>query len=113
MISGPQTAATNFPRGAELAVNWATELLEHLWSSDKGSVEATMTAEQSWFEHVAKMYEPFLLRKAQSWITGYNSNLDGHEYGKTRYNIYNGGGPKYADRLQEEAQAGYAGINIE
>ena len=113
MISGPQTAATNFPREAELAVNWATELLEHLWSSDKGRVEATMTAEQSWFEHVAKMYEPFLLRKAQSWITGYNSNLDGHEYGKTRYNIYNGGGPKYADRLQEEAQAGYAGINIE
>ncbi|MGF1597899.1 MAG: hypothetical protein ACFCVK_13365 [Acidimicrobiales bacterium] len=40
------------------------------------------------------MYKPFLLRKAKSWTTGYNSNLDGHEYDKMRYNIYNGGGPK-------------------
>jgi len=112
MISGPQTAATNFPRGAELAVNWATELLEYVWKSGNSRIEATVAAEQSWFDHVVKMYEPFLLRKAQSWITGYNSNLDGHEYGKTRYNIYNGGGPKYADRLQLESQDGYEGIDI-
>ncbi|MCH2624047.1 MAG: NAD(P)/FAD-dependent oxidoreductase [Actinomycetota bacterium] len=113
MISGPQTAATNFPRGAELAVNWATGLLEHLWASDKRRFETSLAAEQGWFDHVVKMYEPFLLRKAQSWITGYNSNLDGHEYGKTRYNIYNGGGPKYAGRLQQVAQDGYEGIAIE
>ena len=113
MISGPQTASTNFPRGAELAVNWATELLEHMWSSELSRFEATPSAEQDWFDHVVKMYEPFLLKTAQSWITGYNSNLDGHEYGNTRYNIYNGGGPKYADRLRQEAQDGYQGLNID
>ena len=52
MISGPQTAATNFPRGAELAVNWATELLEHVLSSGNGRIEATAAGEQSWFDHV-------------------------------------------------------------
>ena len=113
MISGPQTASTNFPRGAELAVNWATELLEYVWDAGKRRVEAKSESEQEWFDHVVKMYEPFLLKSAQSWITGYNSNLDGHGYGNTRYNIYNGGGPKYADRLQQEAQEEYQGLTFE
>ena len=113
MISGPQTASTNFPRGAELAVNWATELLEYVWDAGKRRVEAKSESEQEWFDHVVKMYEPFLLKSAQSWITGYNSNLDGHEYGNTRYNIYNGGGPKYADRLQQEAQEEYQGLTFQ
>lgn len=113
MISGPQTAATNFPRGAELSVDWATGLLGHMWGEGKKRFETDLAAEQGWFDHVVKMYEPFLLRTAQSWITGYNSNLEGHEYGKTRYNIYNGGGPRYASRLQQVAQEGYEGITIE
>ena len=75
MISGPQTASTNFPRGAELAVNWATELLEYVWDAGKRRVEAKSESEQEWFDHVVKMYEPFLLKSAQSWITGYNSCL--------------------------------------
>ena len=58
------------------------------------------------------MYQGMLLRKAQSWITGYNSNVDGHEYGKTRYNIYNGGGPKYAKTLSQVAEDDYKGVNF-
>ncbi len=58
------------------------------------------------------MYAPLLLRTAKSWITGYNSNLDGHEYGNTRYNIYNGGGPRYADRLRKVAADDYDGVTF-
>ncbi len=109
-IAGPQIAATNFPRGAEVAVDWITALLEHAWKNRHTRFDVTAEAEQRWFEHVAAMYKPFLLRKAKSWITGYNSNVNGHEYGKTRYNIYNGGGPKYTAWLAQEATDDYPDI---
>ena len=112
MLAGPQHASTNFPRGAELAVDWVTPFLQYLWAHGYTRFDAAEDAEQAWVAHVKDMYEGLLLRKAKSWITGYNSNLDGHEYGKTRYNVYTGGGPKYARRLRECAEQGYAGIRL-
>ena len=32
MLGGPQGAATNFPRGLELAVDWVTPFLEYMWT---------------------------------------------------------------------------------
>ena len=110
MLAGPQTAATNFPRGAELAVDWVTSFLQHMWEHGYTRFNAGEDAEQGWFAHVKEMYQGLLLRKAKSWITGYNSNVEGHEYGKTRYNIYNGGGPKYAKRLRGVADNDYEGV---
>ena len=112
MLAGPQTAATNFPRGSELAVDWATPLLQHMWQNDYRRFEANEDAEQAWFEHVKDKYQGLLLRKAKGWITGYNSNIEGHEYGKIRYNIYTGGGPKYASRLDEVAGNDYEGVTF-
>ena len=112
MLAGPQGAATNFPRGAELAVDWATSFLEYLLQHGHRRFDVDEAAEAEWFEHVKEMYQGLLLRKAKSWITGYNSNLDGHEYGKTRYNIYNGGGPKYAKRLRDMVANGYEGVTF-
>ena len=110
MLAGPQIAATNFPRAVETAIDWSTPLLEYMWEHGYTRFEATAEAEQEWFDHVIDMYKPFLLRTAKSWITGYNSNLDGHEYGKTRYNLYNGGGPKYAAVINEVADNDYRGF---
>ena len=112
MLGGPQGAATNFPRGLELAVDWVTPLLEYMWRHGYRRFDANEDAEAEWLEHVKEMYEGLLLRKAKSWITGYNSNLDGHEYGKTRYNIYNGGGPKYAKRLRQVVDNDYEGVSF-
>ncbi|MEM7543084.1 MAG: NAD(P)/FAD-dependent oxidoreductase [Pseudomonadota bacterium] len=112
MLGGPQTSATNFPRGVEMSVDWVVPLLEYAWANGYTRFNADEHAEIAWFEHVKDMYKPLLLRKAKSWITGYNSNVDGHEYGKTRYNIYNGGGPKYAKRLAEVAASNYEGIDF-
>lgn len=112
MLIGPQTSSTNFPRGAEQAVEWVTPLIEHMRSHGYRRFDANEDAEQAWLEHVKVMYEGLLLRKAKSWITGYNSNLEGHEYGKTRYNIYNGGGPKYSRRLRQVVDNDYQGISI-
>ncbi|HBK11453.1 MAG TPA: hypothetical protein DDZ32_01330 [Gammaproteobacteria bacterium] len=58
------------------------------------------------------MYQGMLLRNARSWFTGYNSNLEGHEYGNMRYNIYNGGGPKYSETLWDVAGDDYRGMHF-
>jgi len=112
MPSGPQSgsASTNYPRGIETGVNWCTKLLEYMWDRGYVRAEATLEAQQRWTEHVKKMYSAMLMRKAKSWFTGYNSNVPGHEHGKIRYLVYNGGAPKYVSRINEVVENGYAGI---
>jgi len=112
MLAGPQIAATNFPRAIEPAVDWATDLLQYIWSHGHHRVEAGEQAEQAWHEQVARSYSMVLAGRAQSWITGYNSNLSGHEYGKTRYNVYQGGAPRYLARIQQAADEGYPGVTF-
>ena len=112
MLAGPQHASTNFPRGAELAVDWVTPFLEYLWKHGYTRFDAREEAEAAWVQHVKDMYQGLLMGKAKSWITGYNANLPGHEYGKTRYNIYAGGGPKYARTLAKCAEQGYEGVDL-
>jgi hypothetical protein len=56
------------------------------------------------------MYAIMLMRKAKSWFTGYNSNVPGHEHGKVRYFVYNGGTPKYVAAINDVAAKGYEGI---
>ncbi|MCC6707100.1 MAG: NAD(P)/FAD-dependent oxidoreductase [Gammaproteobacteria bacterium] len=112
MLAGPQHASTNFPRGAELAVDWVTPFLEYLWKHGYTRFDAREEAEQAWVQHVKDMYQGLLMGKAKSWITGYNANLPGHEYGKTRYNIYAGGGPKYARTIARCAEKGYEGVDL-
>ncbi len=110
MLGGPQTAAANFPRGSEIAVDWIMPLLQHMQAQGHTRFDAQAGAEQAWFDAVKLSYQGLLMSKAQSWITGYNSNLDGHEYGHTRYNIFATGGVQYARHLKAAADGGYAGI---
>ena len=112
MLVGPQTAASNFPRGAELSVNWVTPFLEHMWAHGHQRFDVDEAAETQWVEHVKDMYKGMLLRNAKSWFTGYNSNLEGHEHGNMRYNIYNGGGPRYAKMLSDVADNDYEGVHF-
>jgi len=112
MLGGPQTAAANFPRGSETAVDWVMPLLEYTRDNGYTRFNASKAAEHAWFEEVKMSYEGLLMNKAQSWITGYNSNLEGHEYGHTRYNIYATGGVEYAKRLHKAAENDYPGIEF-
>jgi len=114
MPAGPQSgsASTNYPRGIEFGVNWCTDFIAYMMSHGYNRAEATPEAEESWTAHVAKMYSTMLMRKAKSWFTGYNSNVEGHEHGKIRYFVYNGGGPKYVSRANRVAENGYEGIEF-
>lgn len=114
MIAGPQSgsASTNFPRGIESGVDWVTDMFEYVWENDCTRLEATAEAEQEWTGHVTQMYSAMLMRKAKSWFTGYNSNVDGHEHGKIRYFVYNGGAPKFVAKLSEVSDNDYEGIAL-
>jgi cyclohexanone monooxygenase len=57
---------------------------------------------------VQELYGNLLLRKAKSWFTGYNENVEGHD--KTRYLIYTGGAPRYRKHVTEVAANGYEGF---
>jgi cation diffusion facilitator CzcD-associated flavoprotein CzcO len=112
MPTGPQSASssTNFPRGIENGVNWCTGVMQYMWDRGHTRAEATREAEERWTAHVVKMYEIMLMRKAKSWFTGYNSNVPGHEEGKIRYFVYNGGTPKFVAIISDIAAKGYEGI---
>ncbi len=110
MLGGPQIAAANFPRGSEVAVDWIMPLLQHLWRKGYTRFDVSAEGQQRWFEAVKRSYDGLLINKAQSWITGYNSNLDGREYGKTRYNIFATGGVEYTKHLNEAASGDYHDI---
>ncbi|MEP7296630.1 MAG: hypothetical protein ABI702_10590 [Burkholderiales bacterium] len=75
-----------------------------------GDLQPTREADTLWTEHVKEMYQGLLLRKAKSWFTGYNSNVEGHD--KIRYLIYNGGAPRYRQKLTEVAAQGYEGFRL-
>ena len=95
-----------------MVVDWTTPLLEHMWKNGYTRLEATEEAEHGWSEHVKKMYSVMLMRKAKGWFTGYNSNVPGHEHGKIRYVVYNGGTPKYRAKIAECTAAGYRGLDL-
>jgi hypothetical protein len=59
------------------------------------------------------MYSMMLMRKAKGWFTGYNSNVPGHEEGKVRYFVYNGGAPKYVNTINKVAASGYEGVMLD
>jgi len=112
MPTGPQSgsASVNFPRGIELGVNWCTDLLMYAREHDHLRFEPTRAAAARWSKHVQDMYAMLLLRKAKGWFTGYNSNVPGHEEGRIRYVVYNGGQPKYVGILNQVAMSGYEGV---
>ena len=112
MPTGPQSgsASTNFPRGIETGVSWCTRLLEHIWDRGYTFADPTLAAQERWSAHVTKMYAIMLMRKAKSWFTGYNSNIPGHEHGKVRYFVYNGGTPKYVAAINDVVARNYEGI---
>ena len=114
MPTGPQSASgsTNYPRGIEAAVDWTTDFLQFIWEHGYTREEVTPEAEQEWVDTVKELYDTVLIRKAQGWFTGYNSNVDGHEAGTMRHIVYNGGSPKYRRSIAEIADADYAGIEL-
>jgi cation diffusion facilitator CzcD-associated flavoprotein CzcO len=110
MLAGPQGASvsTNFPRAIETSVEWASDLIAHMRERGLNRIECTVDAEDAWVTEVVDLYQMVLLRNARSWFTGYNSNVEGRDV--KRHLIYNGGAPRYRERISNVATEGYTGF---
>ncbi len=115
MPNGPQSgsASANYPRGIETGVDWTMGFFDHVLKRNIRRFDAAEAAETRWTAHVTKMYDRMLMRKAKSWFTGYNSNVEGHEEGTIRFLVYNGGMPKYVSVIRDVAAAGYDGVDFD
>ena len=83
-----------------------------MWVHGHQRFDADNRDEAEWVEQAKDLYKGVLLCTAKSFFTGYNSNIEGHEYGKIRHNIYNGGVPRYANILSEMTDNDYEGVNF-
>ncbi len=112
MVAGPQSVSgsTNFPRAIETGVDWVTDLLQHAREHGTTRLEAQEDAERSWVGEVEQAQERMLFRRSRGWFTGYNSNVEGHDTGKVRYQAYFGGSPRYSKAISKAAAEGYPAI---
>jgi cation diffusion facilitator CzcD-associated flavoprotein CzcO len=111
-LVGPHNAATfcNIPRCIEQNVDWVTDLLAHMRTRGMHRVEPTPAAEASWLEHVHDTGRRMLFTQVDSWMMGINSNVAGKQ--KRTFIVYAGGAPRYREKCDESAAAGYAGFEF-
>lgn len=115
MVAGPQgvSGSSNYPPAIQRGVDWITRLVSRAMETQAARVEADAQAESEWVDEVIEAHERLLSRRSKGWITGYNSNVNGHEEGVVRYVAYWGGAPRYAAKIAEVEEADYRGISIE
>lgn len=114
LVAGPQSgsAAINFPRSIELSVDWNTRFLTHVWEKGYDGFEVSRETVDRWAAHVEKVYSVLLMRKAKSWFTGYNENVEDRDHSKPRYLVYNGGQPKFREWLDRCEDSEYEGVSF-
>jgi cation diffusion facilitator CzcD-associated flavoprotein CzcO len=112
ILAGPQagSGASNFPRGIEEGVDWATQLVAYMREHRYNRIEATREAEQGWQEHVADRLSKMLVSRTKSWFTGYNTNIENRD--KPRLLIYMGGASLYRKIVAGVADNGYEGFEL-
>jgi cation diffusion facilitator CzcD-associated flavoprotein CzcO len=105
MLMGPHTALGNIPRSIEYNVDWVTGLIRHARDSNLTRLEATAMGVTNWTDHVRALGVGLLSNEVNSWMTGYNSNVEGKQ---TRIIArYSGSAPAYRARCDEVAAKQY------
>lgn len=107
MLGGPQCAAANFPRGSEASVEWLIPLFQHMRDHGHTRFNVTKAAQQEFLDEVKAGFQASPFGQIKGWQTGYNSNVEGHEYGNPRYNVYPLGFVEMGVRLERAAEGGY------
>jgi cyclohexanone monooxygenase len=108
-ITGPGSPSVlaNVIVAIEQHVNWMADLLVHMRNQGLDRVEAETAAQAAWTEEVRRVADETLFPRAASWYMG--ANIEG----KPRvFLVYVGGVGQYAERCQQVADAGYAGVSL-
>jgi cation diffusion facilitator CzcD-associated flavoprotein CzcO len=110
MLMGPHTALGNIPRSIEYNVDWVTGLIRFARNSNLTRVEATTTGVADWTDHVKALGVGLLSNEVNSWMTGYNTNVEGKQ---TRIVArYSGSAPAYRARCDEVAAKRYDELTL-
>jgi cation diffusion facilitator CzcD-associated flavoprotein CzcO len=110
MLMGPHTALGNIPRSIEYNVDWVTGLIRHARDHHLTRVDATASAVASWTDHVKTLGAGLLSNEVNSWMTGYNSNVEGKQ---TRTIArYSGSAPAYRATCDEVAAKRYRELSL-
>ena len=109
-LVGPHNAATfcNIPRCIEQNVDWVSDLMGHMIQTGRKRIEAEPAAEDEWTEHVFQVSSRLLIAKTNSWMTGINRNIAGKD--RRVFLAYGGGAPRYREKCDAVAAAGYEGF---
>ncbi len=111
-IVGPHNASTrcNIPRCIEQNVDWVTDLMRTARDRHVTQFDATPAAEAEWSQHIEELADGMLYTQIDSWATGINSNVEGHNI--RRILQYQGGAPAYRARCEEVSANDYAGMEL-
>jgi len=102
MILGPNGPFTNLPPSIETQVEWISEAIRHVSSSDIGWLEVKRETETEWSEICTDIAHQTLFPKVDSWIFG--ANIPGK---KRTVVFYLGGLKEYRSILANEASNNY------
>ena len=109
-VVGAHNAANfcNVPRCGEQNVEWVTDCIRHMREHNLERISATVEAEESWRDHCLEVVAHTLFLKTDSWFMGANIP------GKQRMFLgYGGGLPRYREKCDAVAAAGYEGFVLE
>ena len=108
-ISGPGSPSvlTNMIISIEQHVEWISDCIEWLDSRDASTIEAEISSEEEWVNHVNAKADRTLFPSCNSWYLGANVP------GKTRVFMPLLGFPGYVRRCEEVAANDYEGFVIQ
>jgi len=110
MVMGPHAGLGNFPRAVEYTSDWVTGLIRFAHDRDLTRIEATAAGAVAWTDHVIASSEGLLFTEVDSWMTGINRNVEGKQV--RRIMRYSGGHPKFRERCDGVAAAGYRELSL-
>ena len=110
MVMGPHAGLGNFPRAVEYTADWVTGLIRFAHDRGVTRIEATAAGAVAWTDHVIEASEGLLFTEVDSWMTGINRNVEGKQV--RRIMRYSGGHPKFRERCDTVAAAGYRELSL-
>jgi cation diffusion facilitator CzcD-associated flavoprotein CzcO len=110
MAMGPHTAFGNIPRSIEFNVEWIRDLTRHMEARGLSVVEARPEASDGWMDFVRRVGEGLLSNEVDSWMTGYNMNVEGKQVRSLVR--YAGSAPDYRARCDDVATGGYKELSF-
>ena len=108
-ITGPGSPSvlSNMITSIEQHVDWITQCIKYLDSTEKEEIEANLDSENEWMDHVEEIASGTLRYNCNSWYVG--ANIPGK---KRIFMPYAGGLPRYMEKCQQVAVDGYQGFTI-